>query len=447
MGLVVYFLLSLYLGRRNPMFYLIIIFALQQGQAAFIDQSISVGGKKIFSAYDRTSMDTLFVGTALIGLFLIRYSLPKSESRLSKVIFAMLIYYLALLFIDLVSYIDTNDVLLTGRQLLYIPLSYFLWLAIFHSVKRSDYEDFLKLMFYVTPISGILYILNSSQVINIFDKSLIFQDIEFGSSSFFRDFRTIPIYLTPILVLAIQAILIPIIKIPRWLLNTNLIILPIALLFTFTRSIFVGVAIQVIMILIIYYLSNPFKSLKRLITFISLFFALAIPLYMLADKFYPDQMKFLFGRFNAASTEGVHEQNVDIRLAYLDKAIEVTNKTNPIIGVGMNKSHYKELDDVGSWTVDSTIPFFLYHTGWLGVAFLYIIILYCFLDSVFLFIKTKDWLVVYLCSVFASTFIASLLAGGGMLTGSVWALMNTALYVTVKFNLWKNEAVVVKKLA
>jgi hypothetical protein len=65
-----------------------------------------------------------------------------------------------------------------------------------------------------------------------------------------------------------------------------------------------------------------------------------------------------------------------------------------------------------------------------GIVFIF------FVDSLFLFIKTKDWLVGYLSAFFLALFISSLIMGE-TLTGHVWTLMNFALYSVIKFNRWE----------
>jgi hypothetical protein len=96
------------------------------------------------------------------------------------------------------------------------------------------------------------------------------------------------------------------------------------------------------------------------------------------------------------------------------------------------------MGEIGAWIADSTIPYFLMHTGWIGVLLIFGIVLIFFIDSFFFFLRTKDWLVGYLSAYFLALFLSSLIMGGEALTGSTWTLINCALYSVLKFNSWKS---------
>lgn len=192
-GVIFYLLVSLYFGKKNPMFYLLIIFAMQQGSAAFIDQSFAIGGKAVFSTYDQIFTDVLFLLTTGIAIVFMKARLPAIRFIGSGLISLYLLLIVLLFVLSLATYYDVAEVFLAGRQLLYVSLSYFLWLAIFSSVTRDQYESFLRMMFYVTPVSAILYILNSSGTYTIFNSDYIYQEIDGSNGTFFRDFCTIPI--------------------------------------------------------------------------------------------------------------------------------------------------------------------------------------------------------------------------------------------------------------
>jgi hypothetical protein len=428
-----------YLGKKNPLFYLLFPIALQQGPAAFINQDFSLAGKKIFSVNENIFIDVLFFIVLLISVSLIKARVPKLGSIGPKLLIFYLIYITTLFLVDFLTYKDANEVLLTGRNFFYIPVAFFLWLAIFHSVERRDYEEFLKLLFFITPISAILYILNSSNTLSIFPKELVYSEVETDSAYFFRDFSTIPLFLIPVLVMTTQSLLMPIFKVPKGLLLINIIVLPMALMFTFTRSLIITVVLQLVIMLILNGLKKGVKGIKQFVVFVLLFAIFLIPVFLVAKKTFPNQVVYLTSRFTNVSSEGVKEQNVNIRVEYLKAAIQITNYTSPLYGAGMTKEFYPQLNSIGAWMADSTLPNLLYHTGWLGVAFIYITLIFFSFDTVIFYFKTGDWLAAYLASSFITLIISSLIMGGQELHGSVWSFMNLALYTVIKFNLWKKK--------
>lgn len=284
-ALFLYIIASLYFGRKNPMFYLIIIYALQQGPAAFIDQSFTVAGKSIFLVYDQIFIDVLFITTTLIAVFFIRAKLTKYQFFGSKMISVYLAYIIFLFIISLAMGDDSVEVFLTGRQLLYISLSFFLWLSILHSVTRAQYEEFLKFLFYVTPVSAVLYILNSSGRFSIFNSEFIYQEIDGLSGVFFRDFATIPIQLVPVLIISLLSLMVPTIKIPRWLIMANMVLLPVAVLFTFTRSVFLGIIIQIIVLMCLFLYSGSKRVSKNLLALVFMIALFLFLLILLRPKF------------------------------------------------------------------------------------------------------------------------------------------------------------------
>lgn len=438
-ALVFYIALSIYFGRKNPMFYLIVVFALQQGQAAFIDQSFTLGGKSIFSVYDQVFTDVLFVIATGIAIVLMKAKIPPHIYTGSSLVTGYLLYIALLFIMSLATHYDAGEVFLAGRQLLYVSLSYFLWMAIFHSVTRPQFEAFLRMLFYVTPVSAILYILNSSGAVTIFNSDFIYQEIDgAGGSTFFRDFGTIPTQLDTVFIISFLSLTVTTFNIPRWLIYVNMVILPIAMLFTFTRSILTGILMQIVILLLLYAYANGARVMNQLLKVVFIVLLFLVPVFFAVQKMYPDAFTYFSERITDAAMEKENDPNVNIRIAYLEKTIEITNRTSVLTGAGLNKTYYPELEAIGAWTADSTIPYFLYHTGWLGVMLLYMVLLFFIADGVLCFRKTGDWLVGYLVSGTATSAFSSLLMGGDIFKGSVWTFMNLALYTIIRFGLWKS---------
>ncbi len=415
------------------MYYFILPYALQQGEAAFINQYIMVAGKSILSPYATVFIDVCFFITLGITIVLVRASFKKIRWFGATIISFFLGYVFFVWVLSFMNYPDAQEVFLTGRQFMYISLSYFLWIAIFQSVTREQYEQFLKLVFYVTPISAMIYVLNSSRIIQVYDPSLIYLEVDFGTETFLRDFRTIPLWLVPILVLAILSMLTPTIKIPKNVVILNIVVLPVALLFTFTRSLLFIVVIQVAFL----FLLNSLKLSGKLIGNVILFAAFLGVSFLVIQKVFPSQSAYFEDRLLSAKTEGKSEQNVNVRLEYVSEASRIVNENSTFVGAGMNRKYYLRMGAIGAWIADSTIPYFLVHTGWIGVLWIFLIVLVFFVDSLILYWKTRDWLVGYLCAYFLAVFISSLIMGSETLTGSAWTLTNFALYTVLKYNKWK----------
>jgi len=426
------------MGKKNPMYYLILPYALQQGEAAFINQYITLAGKSILSPYATVFIDVCFFITLGITMVLIKARYRKIPWLGSTLISFFLGYIFFVWLLSFMNYPDAQEVFLTGRQFMYISLSYFLWIAIFQSVTREQYEQFLKLMFYVTPISSMIYVLNSSRIIQVYDPSLIFLEVDFGTETFLRDFRTIPLWLIPVLVLAILSMLTPTFKIPKNVIILNIVVLPVALLFTFTRSLLFIVLIQVAFL----FLLNSLKLSGRLIGNVILFAAFLGVSFMVIQKVFPNQSAYFEDRLLSAKQEGKGEQNVNVRLEYVNEASRIVNENSTFVGAGMNRKYYLRMGAIGAWIADSTIPYFLVHTGWIGVLWIFLIVLVFLLDSFFLYWKTRDWLIGYLCAYFLAIFISSLIMGSETLTGSAWTLANFALYTVIKYNRWKAVPVI-----
>jgi hypothetical protein len=421
------------MGRRNPMFYLLLPFALQQGEAAFINQSLSFGGKNILSPYATIFIDVLFFITSIIALFLIK-TRHKAISWTGTILIWFFLGYVVLLWIiSFMNYPDIEEVLLTGRQFIYISLSYFLWIGIFQSVTRDQYEQFIRLMFYVTPVSALLYILNSAKIISLYDPALIYQEVGFGTDVFLRDFRTIPLWLIPVMVLSFLSLVTGLFRISKAIIVVNIMVLPVALLFTFTRSLVIMVLMQTGFLFLLFFYRLNGRLIRNGILALAF---LAVPLVIMQRSF-PGQSSYFQERFLSVKQEGGEDQNLKVRINYVVEARRVVSENSIFLGVGMNRFYYPRMNATGAWIADSTIPYFLIHTGWIGVLLIFGMVFVFFIDSFLYFLKTEDWLVGYLSGYFLTVFISALVMGGEMLTGSVWTLANFALYSVIKFNSWR----------
>jgi len=179
-----------------------------------------------------------------------------------------------------------------------------------------------------------------------------------------------------------------------------------------------------------------YKLGGKIIVNVILFAAFISVSLIVITKVFPSQASYFSERLLSAKKEGKSEENVNIRMEYVNEASRIVNATNPFLGAGMSRKYYMRMNAVGAWIADSTIPVFLVHTGWVGVFMIFGIVLIFFIDSLRTFLKTRDWLTGYLSVYFLALFISSQIMGEA-LTGNVWTLMNFALYSVVKFNQWK----------
>jgi cell division protein FtsW (lipid II flippase) len=261
----------------------------------------------------------------------------------------------------------------------------------------------------------------------------MYQEVDFGTETFLRDFRTIPLWLIPVLILSVLSLITPSFKVSKKIVILNIIVLPVAVLFTFTRSIVFIILIQVVFLFFLYIS----KLNKRFLSRIILFLAFLSVSFIVIQKQFPAQSAYFQERLLSAKREGRDEENLNVRFTYFTEANKIVRENNAFMGTGMDRSYYPRMNALGAWIADSTIPYFLIHTGWIGVVWIFGIVFVFFSDSFLFFLKTGDWLAGYLCTSFLAVFISSLIMGGEVLTGSVWILVNFALYSVIKFNSWK----------
>lgn len=432
-----YFIISLYLGKRNPYYYLILPFALIQGPGAFINQRITLGGKLFFSCSAAVFNETIFV--VLLIILLINKSKEKHyiKSNLSKFVLGYLIF---ILFLTLYSFIvskNNEDVLLTVRPFIYTPICYFIWMKILSTGTKVQFYEFIKYLLLVTVVSDVLYIINSSKIFQIFESTEMYMSIEEGGSSFFRDFKSLPLFGMAAFMFSIIHLLRKLKFIPKWILIANLILFPFVILFTFTRSYLIMGCIQVLIIFIL--------NLSRITQFFSSFRRIAIILISILTVYYVGKTVFSapFNYFSERIKDALYEKkdeaNVSIRVEYFNTAINLLEKENKLLfGQGFVRDSYPKLFEIGAFGADSTVPLLIIHTGWIGVLFVYLIWTTGFYFALKTYFKTKDWIVQFISANAISTIISSFIMGTD-LKGGVMALFYFSLLTVVKYNLWQKS--------
>ncbi len=373
-----YLILSLYFGRKNPLFYLIFPIAMVSGPGAFIDPRTVLFGADIFTIGKNMYKDVIILYLFLVALYLkYRYKVPiiiKSPVLLYSV-------YLLLLIVLTLSTTGTNyDAINLMRLFLYMVLGFFLMLTIFSTANSRQFIVFFNLLLWATGILSIFYVLNSSKIMPLFYQENLYQEVDFGQDSFFRDFSTIPYFSLFIFILAFTVTLLK-----SKIFNPKAVLLvlctyPIVLLYTFTRSLLAATIIECVLIIAFIAYRNPGRIFNK--STIALGLAGLILFGIVQSKF-TNELGYYTERVNSAKTEGVNEGNALIRIAYHVKAYDIVSRNNVLLtGAGLNKQNEAEMDTVGAWTADSTIPFLLLYTGLIGI------IIYYYLGFHFLF---KTW--------------------------------------------------------
>lgn len=390
-----YLLISIYFGRKNKVYYLIFPLALIQGPGTFVDQSFTLFGKTLFNLGATIFSDVIFLILIIYILAIFR----NGKIFINNITTRLFLFYLGLLliltFLSFLKYSETDDIFLTVRYLIYIPFGYLLWIKIYSSISREDFIKFLKLILYINIISSILYILNSSQIFNIFPKENIFQEVQIGRRFFYRDFGTIPIFAFFLTYVLFSYLLSGEKIFNKKLVLINLFLCLLDILFSFTRSTLISIFIGVILITILYFFiierSKVFAKSRILIYLLILTIFSAVIIYLFYDEF------LYFGNRveNAYYNQG-KEASIEIRLAYTEKTMEILSSYGDLFfGVGFTKIHYIALGNDGAFAADSTLPLLLLHSGIIGTIFLYFIFLIT-LIQLFTKIKNKNWFLVSL---------------------------------------------------
>jgi len=429
----IYLILSIYLGRRNPLYYLIFPMALVSGPGAFIDSRTVLFGNDIFLIGKNIYKDVI-----TLYLFLVVFHLRKYWTRNMITNTPIFSYSFYILFLIVFTFLfsGTNDEAINVMRLfIHMILGYYFITFIFSAANFKQFIQFFNTLFFATGILSICYVLNSAKIFPFFIQENLYQEIEMGGSSFFRDFSTIPYFSHLLFLLAFSLTLLK-----SKVFNSKALILvlatyPFVLLYTFTRSLLGITFIECILIVVLIAMKYPKRifSFKTLGIAFILFFSIAIIQLSLKNE-----LSFFTERISSAKSEGIEENNVAIRIAYHIKAYEILNSSNALLlGDGVNKKHESEMDEVGAWAADSSIPFLLIYTGFIGV-FFYFYIHFNFLFKIYGQIEDHFNAISLTLFVTTISFILSSLFMGGIRWGDPFIFFPLVLVVTVG-NLIKKE--------
>ena len=403
-----YLLLSIYLGRKNPLYYLIFPIALVSGQGAFIDPRTVLFADDLFLFGKNIYKDVV-----IVYLFLVVFLLRKrwNISIVSKT--PMILYGLFIFLLILLTFISSgtgNEALNIMRLFTHMILGYFLLLLIFSTTNSKQFISFFNTLFVATGILSICYVINSANIFPFFYQENLYQEIEWDQGSFFRDFSTIPYFSHLLFILAITHILFQSKDFNQKAILFCLLPYPFVSLYTFTRSLLDVIIIECVLIILIFAIKSPRRIFKTTLIYIVLAFFIIIGIVQTTFK---EELNYYTSRVESVKDEGAKEDNVLIRIAYHVKAFDIVKTGNSLlIGDGINKKHEQEMDTIGAWTVDSTIPFFLIFTGVLGVIFYFYIGIHFIYRTIVQLRRNFNPFSLTLFVIILSWLISSLIMGG-----------------------------------
>lgn len=429
----VYLILSIYFGRKNQLYYLIFPIALVSGPGAFIDPRTVMFAADVFLIGKNMYKDVI-----IIYLLFVVFSLRKQWSANLLLKTPMLLYGLfimVLIFLTLGASGTNYEAVSVTRLFIYMVLGYFLLVLIFSTADTRQFISFFNTLFIATGILSVLYVINSAKIFPIFYQGNLYESIDIGQSSFFRDFGTIPYFSHLLFILAFSLTVFKSKDFNQKAVSFALATYPFVLLYTFTRSLLLAVLVECTVVILILFIKSPGRIFKT--STITIAIACLLIFWIVQTKF-KNELSYFTQRLESAKYEGANEENVNIRIDYHLKAYEIVNRTHSfLLGSGINKKYDPEMGRLGAWSVDSTIPFLLIYTGLIGVIFYYFISFHFLFRTISPLIKQFNPFSITLFAVILFSLFSSLLMGGNS-WGDPFIFFPFVLVITIE-NLIKKE--------
>ena len=421
------------MGRKNSLYYLIFPLALISGPGVLIDPRTVLVGSDLFLIGKNIYKDV-----AVIYLFLVAFSLRKRWYANLLLKTPMLLYGLFILVLVLLTFVVSGtsyEAMNVMRLFIYMVLGFFLLLLIFSTATMQQFISFFNILFFVTGILSILYVINSAKILPIFYQENLYELIDMGQSSFYRDFSTIPYFSHLLFILAFSLTVFKSKDFNRIAVSFVLVTYPFVLLYTFTRSFFAVAIIECTLIILILIIKKPAQIFKT--STITIIITCLLIFLIIQTKF-KSQLSYFAQRIESVKYGGAQEENVQIRIAYHLKAYELVNTHHCLLfGGGINKKYEPEMARIGAWTADSTIPFLIIYTGLIGVVFYYFIGFYFLFRTIFYIRNEFNPFSLALLSLMLSSLFSSLLMGGYS-WGDPFIFLPFVLVITIE-NLIKKE--------
>ena len=388
----IYLFLSLYFGRKNPLYYLIFPFALSQGSGALIDTRFNLGMEMFLK---NNSFKTIsFVYLVFIFIYL------KNKFKINKYgesIIHHYALYIVFLIIStlLISQLEYNAVNVIGTWVQMV-VGFYSIRYIYICSNRTQFYEFINVMILVTSIQSILYCLNSSNIVKLFDPNMVYQELDFGNASFNRDFGTFPILGFLLYSYSLANLFFNDLNINKKYSFLLIASYSVALFLCFTRTLLASAAAIFVVIAFIRLFkrkANDHFQFRNII----IMGIIAFGLYVVILSYFPSQLEYLIFRFTDNKSVGTDYSYI-VRMQNLYDAIKLLSSDliSNLFGGGLNKSLYTYMSIHGSWLADTTIPVLLIHTGMLGVLFYFCIEVFYIIRLIPIFNKEKDPLLIVL---------------------------------------------------
>ena len=297
-------------------------------------------------------------------------------------------------------------------------------------------NKFVLIVLIATIFIDLLYILNSSQIFQIFDNTTVYAKIQIGKSSIYRDFKSIPVFGLFSFIVSLIMLLKRNKMFPTWILVANLVIFPFVVLFTFTRSYLIAVLFHIAIVFFAINITSKQKLPQQIMLNITILASLVF-LWWSSENIFTTEFSYFRGRIEEVAIKKMEVENLSIRFDYMTVARQLMEKKGKTMtGDGFIRDSYPAMENVGAFAADSTITILFLHTGMIGVGMVYLIWISFTFFAFRNFFKNKDWLVLYIATYGMSTIIVSFLMGTDI-RGGIISLMNFALLYVVIHNLWR----------
>jgi hypothetical protein len=387
---------------------LIFPIALVSGPGAFIDPRTVLFAADVFLIGKNMYKDVI-----IIYLLFVVFSLRKQWSANLLLKTPMLLYGLFIMVLIFLTFgaSGTNyEAVYVMRLFIYTVLGYFLLILIFSTADTRQFISFINILFVATGILSIFYVINSANIFPIFYQGNLYEAIDMGQVSFYRDFSTMPYFSHLLFILAFSLTVFKSKDCNRLAVSFVLVTYPFVLLYTFTRSLLAATVIECAIIILTLVIKSPGRIFRTSTIIIAV---ACLSIFWIVQAKFKSQLSYFTQRVESAKNEGANDENVNIRLAYHLKAYEIVNENHCLLfGGGINKKYEPEMARIGAWIADSTIPFFLIYTGLIGVVFYYFIGFYFLFRTIFFIRNQFNPFSLALLALMLSSLFSSLLMGG-----------------------------------
>jgi hypothetical protein len=387
---------------------LIFPIALVSGPGAFIDPRTVLFAADVFLIGKNMYKDVI-----IIYLLFVVFSLRKQWSANLLLKTPMLLYGLFIMVLIFLTFgaSGTNyEAVYVMRLFIYTVLGYFLLILIFSTADTRQFISFINILFVATGILSIFYVINSANIFPIFYQGNLYEAIDMGQVSFYRDFSTMPYFSHLLFILAFSLTVFKSKDCNRLAVSFVLVTYPFVLLYKFTRSLLAATVIECAIIILTLVIKSPGRIFRTSTIIIAV---ACLSIFWIVQAKFKSQLSYFTQRVESAKNEGANDENVNIRLAYHLKAYEIVNENHCLLfGGGINKKYEPEMARIGAWIADSTIPFFLIYTGLIGVVFYYFIGFYFLFRTIFFIRNQFNPFSLALLALMLSSLFSSLLMGG-----------------------------------